>query len=733
MGNKTTNLNNLQGDISPKMENDNIDSEFPPDMDIDLGIEERILEELLAVPSLLGEREITQQTVLSNDQQTQQLVPNISGFSDLHAVTEGAQQQNNDSDSMRRRVEDLLEIAQNTPLEFDIPNMGQDPMTVDSTRQFPPLSQGLQVQNKPSIDLVPAGYYAQSQVQNSNLLGSQFFSPLDREWPNITDDLDTAQDYTAGSIQNNNFLPIEPLQDNGLNQSYMMLDTTLLEAQQVSSIAARNQFPVQSHGVQAFIPPTTNSLPSQQEYSHISGLSGMIDLPNLDQDMPPLAYNLDIAPTLGGVQLQANEGAPSGAIYNAVPDLSGDYWPTLPVSREAGPIQLNTRGQAVLGSHTAAGSSASHANTLLLRDAFLYRLIMGPRTASESEKLNNKNANSGLSFGEVVNGFPTFKIETIENEWARVQGRSRSDFVFNNAIWESFAEAEKKEREAYNTNNPSVSQGKCVGRHWTNTELEKLNFLGSTTEDWRYVASQFINRSANSCQRQFRRKFPHVLHPGQKKKWTQEEDDKLRALIKKNNGVLAQVIGHMDGRSYDTIRRRAWFLQYEKESTRSRPWTAVEDNLLVDLVKTVGNDYHQVSTHFPLRDNTEVKKRWDYLRMRDNLPVAHRQEWKKEEDDLLVKLVHEHGANFEMISKYFPNRSKTALKPHWYIINRKLNRVPLIEPHKRWTDEENKLLNEKYNECNGDWEKIASHFPNRSSEAVKHHWHKKIKFMSNRN
>ena len=94
-----------------------------------------------------------------------------------------------------------------------------------------------------------------------------------------------------------------------------------------------------------------------------------------------------------------------------------------------------------------------------------------------------------------------------------------------------------------------------------------------------------------------------------------------------------------------------------------------------------------------------------------------RHKFSQEEDDLLRKLVNEHGTtNWRFIAESIPGRSARQCRDRW-----KNYLMPGIAKGP-WSPEEDALLEEKYKEMGPQWSRIAKFFPNRTDINIKNRW-----------
>lgn len=94
--------------------------------------------------------------------------------------------------------------------------------------------------------------------------------------------------------------------------------------------------------------------------------------------------------------------------------------------------------------------------------------------------------------------------------------------------------------------------------------------------------------------------------------------------------------------------------------------------------------------------------------------------WSFNEDQELIRLVKEHGKNWKVISRNFPNKTESQC---CYRYKNKLD--PKINIGRWSEEEENKLIILK-KEYGTRWKIISKHLEGRSPEAIKRKWHQKL-------
>jgi hypothetical protein len=98
-------------------------------------------------------------------------------------------------------------------------------------------------------------------------------------------------------------------------------------------------------------------------------------------------------------------------------------------------------------------------------------------------------------------------------------------------------------------------------------------------------------------------------HMNPRRKFTTEEDEKLRVLVSQIGNQRWEVIAHgMPGRTARQCRDR--YKNYLLDSLVSAPWSAEEDSLLKRKYVEIGPRWVEISKFFNGRSGNDVKNRW---------------------------------------------------------------------------------------------------------------------------
>jgi len=96
-------------------------------------------------------------------------------------------------------------------------------------------------------------------------------------------------------------------------------------------------------------------------------------------------------------------------------------------------------------------------------------------------------------------------------------------------------------------------------------------------------------------------------------------------------------------------------------------------------------------------------------------------QWTREEDELLASLAKKHKRNWEKVGSHFPNKSPKAIQKRW------ANKHDPSLKKTRWSPEEDKLIRSLYKTYGGNWKKIAEMIKGRAPDAIKNRYYGTIK------
>ncbi|GAB9468224.1 hypothetical protein Gpo141_00005544 [Globisporangium polare] len=154
------------------------------------------------------------------------------------------------------------------------------------------------------------------------------------------------------------------------------------------------------------------------------------------------------------------------------------------------------------------------------------------------------------------------------------------------------------------------SKDKAVPKRWTQEEDERLReAVGRHGErNWKSIAEEVPGRNHTQCLQ----RWTKVLAPGLVKgHWRPDEDELLKELVAEGRKNWGQVATRIPGRTSKQCRER-WYNHLDPSIVRGE-YSAEEDRIILEAQARLGNRWSAIAAMLPGRTEDAVKIRWKSL------------------------------------------------------------------------------------------------------------------------
>ncbi|DAZ96311.1 TPA: hypothetical protein N0F65_008435 [Lagenidium giganteum] len=150
-----------------------------------------------------------------------------------------------------------------------------------------------------------------------------------------------------------------------------------------------------------------------------------------------------------------------------------------------------------------------------------------------------------------------------------------------------------------------------------------------------------------------------------------------------------------------------------KEKAVPKRWTPEEDDRLREAVGRHGErNWKSIAEEVPGRNHTQCLQRWTKV-LAPGLVKGH---WRPDEDELLKELVAEGRKNWGQVAAKIPGRTSKQCRERWY------NHLDPSIVRGEYSADEDRIILEAQARLGNRWSAIAAMLPGRTEDAVKIRW-----------
>lgn len=160
------------------------------------------------------------------------------------------------------------------------------------------------------------------------------------------------------------------------------------------------------------------------------------------------------------------------------------------------------------------------------------------------------------------------------------------------------------------------------------------------------------------------------------------------------------------------------FRTKKSSSKLNKKWSPEEDKILSNCINNMNiKNFSEISKKIPGRTINQCRMRWKKIRQ-----SLKKGQWSLHEDKLLKEWIEKNGPkHWEQCGQFIHGRSGKQCREHW---NNCLN-PELIKGE--WTVEEDFLIMNFYEKCNGSWKKIIYLFNGRTENSIKNRFFSQLR------